>query len=377
MSPTPPRSRPMRASIRTKLFAGFGAVLVLLLAATLLALHGMGSIIDRSDKISEGDVPSLAIAGQLAQANEQYRLAQTSHTLSSDPKLMAVREQNLKDAAAAVDKGLLQARTLTQSAADRAALDEFASDWKKYLSVSADVVPLSRAGKKAAAIAILNEQRDPFIAIRTAVAKWSAIKQQLSKADADEADSAFGSAKSLLVALGLLAVATGAGIAFLLSRSIASRTHAMLKAADGIAQGDVDQQVEIKGGDELAKTGAAFSRMIEYLREMTAVTEQVARGDLTAEVHPRSERDLLGTALDKLVTDLRTMIGDVTASAGTVSAGTVSAASQQMAATSDEAGRAVGEIAQAVTDVAQGAERQVRMVEQTRETASETARVAQ
>ena len=47
-----------------------------------------------------------------------------------------------------------------------------------------------------------------------------------------------------------------------------------------------------------------------------------------------------------------------------------------MASTSEEAGRAVDEIASAVTDVAQGAERQVRMVESTREAVQEAARAA-
>ena len=47
-----------------------------------------------------------------------------------------------------------------------------------------------------------------------------------------------------------------------------------------------------------------------------------------------------------------------------------------MASTSEEAGRAVGEIASAVSDVAQGAERQVRMVESTRDAVQEAARAA-
>jgi methyl-accepting chemotaxis protein len=47
-----------------------------------------------------------------------------------------------------------------------------------------------------------------------------------------------------------------------------------------------------------------------------------------------------------------------------------------MASTSEEAGRAVGEIANAVGDVAQGAERQVRMVESTREVMQQAARSA-
>jgi methyl-accepting chemotaxis protein len=68
---------------------------------------------------------------------------------------------------------------------------------------------------------------------------------------------------------------------------------------------------------------------------------------------------------------LSAMVGEVGETAGTLSA-----ASQQMASTSDEAGRAVAEIANAVGDVASGAERQVRMVESTREAVQGAAQAA-
>ena len=62
------------------------------------------------------------------------------------------------------------------------------------------------------------------------------------------------------------------------------------------------------------------------------------------------------------------MLGEITETSTTVST-----ASQQMASTSEEAGRAVGEIASAVMSVATGAERQVRMVEEARVSAEDTA----
>jgi methyl-accepting chemotaxis protein len=73
----------------------------------------------------------------------------------------------------------------------------------------------------------------------------------------------------------------------------------------------------------------------------------------------------------ELVGDINALVGEVTKAASTVSA-----SSQQMASTSAEAGRAVGEIASAVSDVAHGAERQVRVVESTREAVQEAARAA-
>jgi methyl-accepting chemotaxis protein len=101
--------------------------------------------------------------------------------------------------------------------------------------------------------------------------------------------------------------------------------------------------------------GDAFGDMIEYLQENAAVARRIAEGDLTVDVHPRSERDVLGTAFVQMSDSLRLTIGDVGRTASTLSA-----ASQQMATTSEEAGRAVAEIASAVSDVAQGAERQAR-----------------
>jgi hypothetical protein len=88
-------------------------------------------------------------------------------------------------------------------------------------------------------------------------------------------------------------------------------------------------------------------------------------------VHPRSERDLLGNAFQKLVADLGGVLGRVSRQAGTVAS-----TSQEMASTSEETGRAVDEIAQAVANVAQGAEQQVRQIADVHNVADETAAAA-
>jgi methyl-accepting chemotaxis protein len=186
-----------------------------------------------------------------------------------------------------------------------------------------------------------------------------------------EQNGTFAGARSQLLILGLVGALLAVGVAVLLTRAIVGPVGQMMRAADGIAGGDVNQSVDVKSGDELGQTARAFARMIDYLRELAGVTERIAGGDLTVRPQPRSDKDLLGTAMLRLVTDLERVVGDVSASAGTVAS-----ASNQMASTSEEAGRAVGEIASAVGDVAQGAERQVRMVETARDTALETARAA-
>ncbi len=173
-------------------------------------------------------------------------------------------------------------------------------------------------------------------------------------ADAGALQAASRRALLVTIVLALLALAGATALAVILVRGLRRSILAMLRAAEGIAGGDVEQEVSSLGRDEIGRTTDAFARMIEYLRETAGAARRIAAGDLTSTLQPRSERDALGHAFVAMSENLNQLVGQTSDTAASLSA-----ASQQMAATSDEAGRAAGEIASAVGDVAQGAERQV------------------
>ncbi|WP_169542280.1 methyl-accepting chemotaxis protein [Solirubrobacter soli] len=358
-------------SIRTKLFAGFGAVLALLVISSLLAVSGMTKIDERSRTLAFTDAPSLGLLGEVAQATEQFRAAQLGFALSNTKALLDARAETLTNASDAIDRALKEYPRYISDPADKAQYDKFQATWKKYTDATAQVPDLARAGNLAEAASVANGAKDLMGDVRDEMANWRKLNQSITHADATAATDQFKSSRLFSFLLALAALVLGGGIAFWISRDLSRRAQQMRAAADGIAVGDVDQDVTVRGTDELAETGRAFGRMTEYLREMADAAERMAGGDFTVEVRPRGDRDLLGNGLQRLATDVRTMVADVSTGAGTVSA-----ASEQMASTSNEAGRAVGEIASAVSDVAQGAERQVRMVESTREAIQEAARAA-
>jgi methyl-accepting chemotaxis protein len=193
-------------------------------------------------------------------------------------------------------------------------------------------------------------------------------EQKVVDGIAHRSEAAEASAKRLVIALLALALLAASGIAFFVVRGIMRGVRQVLVAAEGIAEGDLDQRVDVESNDEIGQMGAAFGRMVAYLHDSAGVAARVADGDLTVEVTPRSQRDVLGNAFARMVAQLRDLAGKLSGSAQSLSA-----ASQQMASTSEEAGRAVGEIASAVGEVAQGAERQVRAVEQAKLATEEVA----
>jgi methyl-accepting chemotaxis protein len=183
------------------------------------------------------------------------------------------------------------------------------------------------------------------------------VEDKLAARVLDDAGALEASARRALlvsIALALLALAGATALAVVIARGLRRSVLTMLRAAEGIAAGDVEQQVTSSGGDEIGRTTDAFARMIDYLRESAVAARRIADGDLTATLTPRSERDALGHAFVAMTANLNELVGRTSQTASSLSA-----ASQEMAATSDDAGRAAGEIASAVGDVALGAERQV------------------
>jgi methyl-accepting chemotaxis protein len=142
----------------------------------------------------------------------------------------------------------------------------------------------------------------------------------------------------------------------------------MLVTADAIAEGDLDQDLGVRSRDEIGALAQAFERMVAYLRDAADAAGRIARGDLTVQPTPRSERDVFGNAFATMAGQLRTLVGRLSGSATRLGA-----ASQQMAQTSEEAGRAVEEIATAMEGMSSGAREQVDTVERTRSLAEEMA----
>ncbi|MDA0182806.1 methyl-accepting chemotaxis protein [Solirubrobacter phytolaccae] len=188
------------------------------------------------------------------------------------------------------------------------------------------------------------------------------------KSDVEAAASA--TRRNMLI-VGVLVALIAAAVAVWFASRMLRPLSVLTPQMEAIAAGKIDDAPVIDRRDEFGTMATAFSEMVDYLREMAGAAERIGHGDLTVDVEPKSEDDRLGNAFKDMVGKLRELVGRLH-----VSASSVASASQEMSATSDEAGRAVTEIADAVGEVAAGAERQVRLVETTRETALAAARTA-
>ncbi len=123
----------------------------------------------------------------------------------------------------------------------------------------------------------------------------------------------------------------------------------MSDIADRVVMGDVEQVITIQRDDEVGVLANAFRKIIAYNKEVAMIMERLSNGDLTVESTPKSDIDVLGIALTKMIASLNIMMANIRSNAMDLEL-----ASEELAETSVQAGEATNQIALTIQQVAEG-----------------------
>jgi len=151
--------------------------------------------------------------------------------------------------------------------------------------------------------------------LETMTTQYRAVRDRLDQMAAtnDNAiSSAFGRAR-LIQALGwllsALIIGTGLWLGWAVARlaqdAVAVPLAQAVEAADQLGRGEMPEAIPAGGSDEIGRLLEAMKAMVHYLKEMAAAAQRIAQGDLSVDVHPRSERDAFGVAFADMTAYLR------------------------------------------------------------------------
>jgi methyl-accepting chemotaxis protein len=146
----------------------------------------------------------------------------------------------------------------------------------------------------------------------------------------------------LVIAFAGLAL-TGSLLGYSLVRGIKTGIAAANAALCAVAKGDFSNRIDCGRQDEIGDLLQTLNLTTANLRATAEVADAIARGDLSVEPKPLSDKDALGLALQRMTGRLRDVVSGALAAAGQVSSGSgqLSTAAQQVAAgTNDQAATA-------------------------------------
>lgn len=179
------------------------------------------------------------------------------------------------------------------------------------LSDQMDAAKELMAGKETEAAFSVSVALNDMVNLKTEMAKHA------SETNTASAKRAFLSMSVIIAVCVLGALALGLFIA----RSISKPITKIVTAADRLAVGNMDVDTDVKSTDEIGQLAESFKKLVISTREQAMAIERLADADLTVEVAPRSEQDLMGKKLLQLVNRMNEIMTSIVSVSEQVAAG--------------------------------------------------------
>ncbi len=272
-----------------RLGLGFALVLVLLTVVTLLGITRMAQIQDRLEKIvGVSNVETRLVMDMRAIVFDRM-VSLRNLTLLNDaddmaPDLAKIKEQSKKYAEAEEKLAKMFSTETATTAEEKALLAKIKEQETAAAALPAKAQELGLANNpEVATVALIKK-------IRPIQKKWLdtldelvAVEDKLNAEIAQDAKSAFASARALMLVLGALALLAGIAAAVVITRSILKQLGGepdyAAQIASQIAAGDLAAVIETKAGDEtslLAEMKTMRDSLVNIVGQVRVGTDTIA-----------------------------------------------------------------------------------------------------
>ncbi|MDL2273790.1 methyl-accepting chemotaxis protein [Oscillospiraceae bacterium OttesenSCG-928-G22] len=185
----------------------------------------------------------------------------------------------------------------------------------------------------------------------------------LSVNDVMQEVNAFGLYTIIIVAVsiivcGLISIAV-------LSRSIGKPIGALTRASERIAVGDLTLAIDVRSNDEIGLLADSFREMTDSTKRQVEMLEQIADGDLSVQIQPRSANDAMSAAMIKMADSLNDIFSEVRESTRQFAnaSGQISEGAQNLAQGTAAQSETIDSFAKTITSAADSARQNADMAE--------------
>ncbi|WP_292935188.1 methyl-accepting chemotaxis protein [Noviherbaspirillum sp.] len=273
--------------VGTRLAAGFGIVILLLIGITGFGIARLRALDDSTNMIARNYYPRLAIANKVMegvslQATIMRNLLMIDDTDQLKTEL-AKGEAIKKDIASNVD----QLEKMLQTKKGREILGVLQAARAEYLAARAAYLKLLGEGRNSeASLHLLNVITPAQNAYLAQIKGLVDLGGKLMEQGSADAEAQYREGILLMLGLAAVAILLAAGFAWRTARSITRPLYAAVQVAQTVASGDLTSQIEVKSTDE---TG----RLMQALKDMNASLASVV-SDV------RAGTDIIATASSQI-----------------------------------------------------------------------------
>ncbi len=347
-------------SVKSKLAVFSGSLLLIILLITIVAV-GMVSLthtahMHRYDNYGEGE---LKLSEAFSDFNEvKVHLRNVLYLYADDAAKQQTEISSINNVVKEAEENLTAFSERTDKFSK-----SIADNFKKCLEYTEEYEASVQRAISYVNSGKLQEARDELLTTGVTSANnaedvFRVIMADMEEAADEESDlinTQISGLKTIVIVICILSFVICAGWCYSIIKTITVPVAKLSEAAKKMALGDVEVDCEKIKNDDLGALMDDFAAMAKAVKEQAKIAETISHGDLTVQVVPRSEQDILGKALQKLVEDNNATIGSIKESTMQVTIGAeqVANASQALAQGSTEQASALQQVTASMNEIAE------------------------
>jgi len=264
-------------TIGTRLGAGFCVLLAALCGVSILGIASLAHVGGVADRVINEDWRRSHAAHALQDAARATFAAALRSLQKTEQTPFTVMQERVGLARKEMDQASRALADLAVNELDKSQLATIEAHRTAYLSSLAQVLELAETGKIVQGEAAVHQKLDPhFEALAGSISQLVMRNRQRVHQSGAEQVTMIGTARNMMVGIGLATMVAGALFAWWLTRRLTMPLAQALSAAQRISSGRLDGTIEAGSADELGQLLNALSVMQADLRKMIGEVAQSA-----------------------------------------------------------------------------------------------------
>ena len=309
--------------IGTRLGLGFGVVLLLMIALTLLGISRMGIINDHLKEITQDNMVKTEQTREMSESVIRVAVSVRNVILMTEPEKIAEEFKRIEKFRESYAENSKKLTDTVKSDAGKALLAKIAEARGASVPLTNKALELGKAHKVAEATQVLLTE------VRPAQRKWSDALDEMLEFQAkntvketEAASEAYTSARIFMFSLAGVALLMAMLIAWFVTRSITRPINEAVIVAGLVAAGDLTSRIEVKSRDETGQLLQSLKTMNENLSNIvgevrastdsiTTASKQIAAGN--SDLSQRTEEQ--ASSLEETASSMEELTSTVKANA--------------------------------------------------------------
>ncbi len=341
--------------ISAKLIIGFLVVAIIAAVVGIVGLMNISRMNEGSNLLFNKNTLGLAYSGDSFGTFQRLRYNALKLTIVETEEEEEETIALIEELCSTIDTLLGKYEGTIETKDDRSLYEIVCAGWEEYKGYMQEVIQYNNAGQHAEAERVTLIDSDE-IGTQLRDNLYTLMKNNAAYADQRIQDNkaAAQSAAVMMLAVIALGVILSVVLGLYIARVIGGPIKQMVAAADSIALGEVNANVEIDSKDEIGDLAASFRKMILNIRNQAFAAEKVAAGDLTVDVPISSANDLLGNMLAEMVRKNNEVLSNIYVASEQVAVGSkqVSDSSMQLSQGATEQSSAIEELTASIEEIA-------------------------